>query len=55
MHEWPQYLVMFGTLLDDPEVHNLLHEKGYRVVWHEERGWEGDDRRRGGVFVLKFL
>ena len=52
-HEWPQYLVMFGVLLDDQEISNCLEEKGYRKVWHEERGWEGDRRRQGGVTVLK--
>jgi len=52
-HEWPEYLVMFGALLEDTQVAELLRNKGYRTTWHEERGWEGDSRRRGGVVVLK--
>ncbi|KAI0691035.1 glycosyltransferase family 22 protein [Cytidiella melzeri] len=52
-HEWPEYLVMFGALLDDLEVSKLLREKGYREIWHKEHGWEGDSRRRGGVTVMK--
>ncbi|KAI0086193.1 glycosyltransferase family 22 protein [Irpex rosettiformis] len=53
-HEWPQYLVMFGALLNEQEISNYLSDRGYRQVWHEERGWEGDRRRQGGVTVLKF-
>ena len=52
-HEWPQYLVMFGALLREQEVARVLHDKGYKQVWHEERGWEGDSRRRGGIIVMK--
>ena len=52
-HEWPEYLVMFGALLREPGVEELLQEKGYRKSWNEEYGWEGDDRRRGGIVVLK--
>lgn len=51
-HEWPQYIVLFGSLLQDREVFSLIHGRGYREVWHEERGWEGDRRRQGGVTVL---
>ncbi|EKM55153.1 glycosyltransferase family 22 protein [Phanerochaete carnosa HHB-10118-sp] len=53
MHEWPEYLVMFGVLLREPGVVDLLKEKGYVPVWHENYGWEGDRRRRGGVLVMK--
>jgi GPI mannosyltransferase 3 len=52
-HEWPQYLVVFGALLREQDVSRVLHEKGYEQVWHEERGWEGDSRRQGGVTVMK--
>ena len=52
-HEWPQYLVLFGALLEDDQVAALLTSRGYKMVWHEDYGWEGDSRRRGGVMVLK--
>lgn len=52
LHEWPQYLVTFGALLEDAEISELLTSKGYRTVWHEEYGWEGDGRRRSGITVL---
>ena len=52
-HEWPEYLVMFGALLREPGVADLLLEKGYKLVWHENYGWEGDSRRRGGVVVVR--
>lgn len=52
-HEWPQYLVMFGALLKDPAISNSFMDRGYRQIWHEEFGWEGDSRRQGGVTVLK--
>ncbi|GJE90740.1 glycosyltransferase family 22 protein [Phanerochaete sordida] len=52
-HEWPEYVVAFGALLREPGVAEVLAERGYRVVWHGEGGWEGDARRRGGVVVMK--
>lgn len=52
-HEWPQYLVMFGALSEDTAIRPLLAKLGYTAVWHEERGWEGDSRRRGGVGVWR--
>ncbi|CCM00013.1 uncharacterized protein FIBRA_02039 [Fibroporia radiculosa] len=52
-HEWPQYLVMFGALLDD-EVRSILESRRYREVWRSGTGWEGDQRRRGGVKVWSF-
>ena len=54
-HEWPQYVVVFGALLQESRVHSLLEELGFKVVWQEEYGWEGDARRRGGVVVLKYV
>ena len=52
-HEWPEYLVLFGALLREPGVAELLGEMGYKPVWHENYGWEGDSRRRGGVVVFR--
>jgi GPI mannosyltransferase 3 len=52
-HEWPEYLIMFGALLQEPGVEVLLRDAGYIEVWKEEHGWEGDERRRGGVVALK--
>ncbi|CAL1705145.1 unnamed protein product [Somion occarium] len=53
-HTWPQYLVMFGALLDEPDVVPILVEKGYQEVWRAEYGVGGDDTRQGGVVVWKF-
>lgn len=44
---------MFGAVVKEPGVQDKLRELGYRMVWHEEYGWEGDERRRGGVVVLR--
>lgn len=52
-HEWPKYLVLFGALLKDTQVENLLDELGYIQVWESGNGLEEDPRRRGGVVVLK--
>lgn len=52
-HQWPQYVVVFGALLQESGVGNLLEDLGYKTVWTEEYGWEGDNRRRGGVVILK--
>ena len=51
-HEWPQYLVSFGALLEEQPIEQLLTELGYNVVWHRETGFEGDPRRRGGISVM---
>ncbi|EIW60158.1 glycosyltransferase family 22 protein [Trametes versicolor FP-101664 SS1] len=53
-HEWPQNLVFFGALLDDPDVRKLLLALGYEEEWKAEYGWEGDSRRRGGVRVWRY-
>jgi phosphatidylinositol glycan class B len=53
-HEWPQNLVMFGALLEEPNVRQILMEKGYVQVWYGINGWEEDERRRGGVVVWKW-
>lgn len=52
-HEWPKYLVLFGALLRDAQVENLLDGLGYTQVWKSGNGLEEDPRRRGGVVVLK--
>jgi len=52
-HEWPEYIVLFGALLDEP-VRDVLEQKRYREVWKSESGWESDRRRQGGVRVWKF-
>ncbi|KAI0372949.1 glycosyltransferase family 22 protein [Pilatotrama ljubarskyi] len=53
-HEWPQNLVFFGALLEQPGVHELLVGLGYGEVWRAEHGWEGDSRRKGGVRVWRY-
>ncbi|KAI0647344.1 glycosyltransferase family 22 protein [Trametes meyenii] len=53
-HEWPQNLVFFGALLQQPGVQDLLLALGYGEVWRAEHGWEGDDRRKGGVRVWRY-
>jgi len=53
-HEWPEYLVMFGSLLQDGEVRTVLESERYREVWKMESGWEEDRRRQGGVRVWRF-
>ncbi|KAH9901522.1 glycosyltransferase family 22 protein [Cubamyces lactineus] len=52
-HEWPQNLVFFGALLEQPGIKDVLLRKGYGEVWSAEYGWEGDDRRKGGVRVWR--
>ena len=54
-HEWPEYLVMFGHLLDSPGVREYLTvTMRYKIVW-KEGGYGSDDepKRSGGVFVLR--
>lgn len=53
-HEWPQILVFFGALLDQPDVRNFLLDLGYEEAWRAEHGWEGDERRRGGVRAWRY-
>ncbi|KZT09622.1 glycosyltransferase family 22 protein [Laetiporus sulphureus 93-53] len=52
-HEWPEYIVMFGALLDDNDVRGMLETNSYREVWMYESGWESDQRRQGGVRVWR--
>jgi len=54
-HRWPKYIVLFGVLLHEDGVRNLLKERGYSEVWKRGRSWEGDERRKGGVRVWKHL
>jgi GPI mannosyltransferase 3 len=53
-HAWPSHLIMFGALMDDRAVKDLLTERGYSEVWSVSNGWEEDPRRRGGVKVWKW-
>ncbi|KAI0780644.1 glycosyltransferase family 22 protein [Trametes elegans] len=53
-HEWAQNLVFFGKLLEQAGVADLLRSLGYVEVWAEEYGWEGDDRRGGGIRVWRY-
>jgi phosphatidylinositol glycan class B len=53
-HEWPRHLVLFGHLLQQDGVKDLLQEKGYREVWRAGREWEGEGTRKGGVRVWKW-
>jgi GPI mannosyltransferase 3 len=52
-HEWPKYLVMFGSLTERYGIVNLLTEKGYGEVLRISNGWEEDDKRKGGVRVWR--
>lgn len=52
-HEWPQYVVMFGALLYEPGVRDLLQSRGYVEIWNAEFGWEVENRRSGGVRIWK--
>ncbi|CDO73566.1 Glycosyltransferase Family 22 protein [Trametes cinnabarina] len=54
-HEWPQNLVFFGALLEEPGLQELFLDLGYREVWKAEYGWEGDNRRKGGVRVWRIM
>ncbi|KIK59538.1 glycosyltransferase family 22 protein [Collybiopsis luxurians FD-317 M1] len=54
-HEWPKCLILFGALLEEPGVREILVGKGYEEVWRRGRSWEGDiDERKGGVRVWKW-
>ena len=53
-HEWPEYLVMFGHLLDSPGIHEYLTKTmRYNIVWRAGYGFDEEPNRSGGVFVLK--
>ena len=53
-HEWPEYLVMFGHLLDSPGIREYLtRTMRYRIVWQAGYGFDEEPNRSGGVFVLK--
>lgn len=52
-HEWPQYLVLFGTLLREQGVLDLFQDQGYEEVWKGGFEWEGEGQRRGAVRVWK--
>lgn len=52
-HEWPQYIVAFGALMQEEGISEMFEDMGYKMVWRRNRGWEGDERRRGGIMVLK--
>jgi phosphatidylinositol glycan class B len=53
-HEWPEYLVMFGHLLDSPGVRKYLtRTMRYKIVWRAGYGFDEEPNRSGGVFVLK--
>ncbi|KAH7889562.1 glycosyltransferase family 22 protein [Phlebopus sp. FC_14] len=50
-HEWPKYIVIFGALLREPGMQDLLEKNGYSEVWKGGREWEGEGKRKGGVRV----
>jgi len=53
-HEWPEYFVMFGHLLDSPGIRDYLTKTmRYKIVWREGYGFDEEPKRSGGVFVLK--
>uniref|UniRef100_A0A8H7Y4E3 Mannosyltransferase n=1 Tax=Psilocybe cubensis TaxID=181762 RepID=A0A8H7Y4E3_PSICU len=53
-HEWPQYLILFGDLLQQDGVQVLLEGQGYGEVWKAGREWEGEGKRKGAVRVWKW-
>ena len=64
-HTWPSHLVVFQNLLDEvcrpqedcESVGDLLEKKGYRVereFWNGIGGWHEDERRKGGIVVLRW-
>ncbi|PFH54143.1 glycosyltransferase family 22 protein [Amanita thiersii Skay4041] len=53
-HEWPTYLMCFGTLLKEPGIELLFKSMNYREVWRGGRSWEGDDKRKGSVRIWKW-
>ena len=53
-HEWPEYLVMFGHLLDSPGIREYLTKTmRYKIIWRAGYGFDEEEKRSGGVFVLK--
>ena len=53
-HEWPEYLVMFGHLLNSPGVSEYLtRTMRYNIVWRAGHGFDEEQDRSGGVFVIK--
>ncbi|KII89152.1 glycosyltransferase family 22 protein [Plicaturopsis crispa FD-325 SS-3] len=53
-HEWPQYIVLFGALLEDFGVQDLLADKGYHEVQRYGKEWEGEGHRKGAVRVWMY-
>ena len=51
---WPSHLVLFGALLREPGVEDVLSAKGYTEVWRGGTGLEEDSRRRAGVRVWRW-
>lgn len=51
---WPSHLVLFGALLREPGVEDVLRAKGYTEVWRGGTGLEEDSRRRAGVRVWRW-
>ncbi|KAH7107666.1 Alg9-like mannosyltransferase family-domain-containing protein [Auriculariales sp. MPI-PUGE-AT-0066] len=53
-HSWPSHLVLFGALLEMPEVKTLLTETGYREDVRFVNGFEEDEKRRGGIQLWRW-
>ena len=51
---WPSHLVLFGALLREPGVEDILRSKGYKEVWRWGNGLEEDPRRRAGVRIWRW-
>jgi len=51
---WPSHLVLFGALLREPGVEDVLRAEGYEEVWRGGNGIEEDRRRRGEVRVWRW-
>ncbi|KAG1756415.1 glycosyltransferase family 22 protein [Suillus paluster] len=55
LHEWPQYIVLFGALLREPGMLDLFRNLGYEEVWKGGFEWEGEGQRKGAVRVWKHI
>jgi GPI mannosyltransferase 3 len=52
-HEWPLYLVMYGSLVESRGVKDLILDRGYINVWEGGSGL-GEERRQGKMIIWKY-
>ena len=51
---WSSHLVLFGALLSESGVEDILRSKGYKEVWRGGNGIEEDPRRRAGIRIWRW-